>query len=136
MTNELFLHEELLLQNFLEDVQQKYLLIYVGGSSQRKAIHEWAEENGCFSRSEYQVETELVTVKCFHCGSILDCTSQDFVKGEECDPYFKCDKCFETTGWYPSEKDDDYGWKKYPKATGHMIVMKGLIPGYKKMTPC
>nr|WIL05307.1 hypothetical protein pmam_268 [Pithovirus mammoth] len=136
MTDELFLYEELLLENFLNDNNKKYLLIYVGGSSYRRAIHEWAENNSCFSRSEYSVKTELTTVKCFHCRSILNCTSQDFIKGEESDPYFKCCECLETSAWCPSGGDDDYGWRKFPKATGHMIVMKGLIPGYKRLAPC
>lgn len=135
MTKKLFEKDLKRLNKFLKNSDQKYILIKTDFSEQRKAIHEWAEKNSCFSRSEYKLEGEKVcSIICSHCHQVG--REDEELTGVLIDFYYLCVFCFEFTEWnFYSQNPTQVKFEKYALPTGYMIVMKEFVPNYKKLAP-
>lgn len=135
MAKKLFEKDLKILNKFLKNSDQKYVLIKTDFSEQRKAIHEWAEKNGCFSRSEYKLEGQRVhSITCSRCHQIGE--DKEDLEGVLLDYYYLCVFCFEFTDWdYYLQNPTQVRFEKYSLPTGHMIVMKEIVSNYKKLAP-
>jgi hypothetical protein len=111
-------------------------IINVGTSSQQRGlVHEWAKENGYISMSEYvRDEKRIHRVCCMHCSVWNNLEKADTGNDFE-GQYLICDECCETTPFDEKGDSDEITWKKYPRPTGFMIIMKVIEPNYRNMTP-
>lgn len=126
-----------LLRKFLNDPNQKYILVHEESKEGRRQIHSWCSENLLESRSEYKSYRDRVkAVECDHCGHMEDYTNPDCDCGfDGYDYHFTCSVCYEETYWDSDSPSVDVKWTKKAIPTGHMIVMKEIVYGFKGMTP-
>ena len=129
------------IRNFAQDPTAHYIIEKIGSSEERAEIHEWARINGFLTRSEYVKGEKIVSaVQCVICDVWISVKDRKIAVGEigrmgEICTYFKaqCPGCGDKTWHMNSDTEHKKAFQYVP--SGYMIVMRTVVPGYKKMAP-